>query len=232
MPHDKSASNNETSVFDSVFDSAMMWIKHHSIDRPRVKENSENTTDIRELGQYQPLLLARAGRLTQDLPPRISVEDLVQETLLEAHKSLNNFNGQTEAEMIMWLSRILSNNIADTFRSLRRKKRDISRERPIADQSNATCRTHEEQLVSPIESPSYFARSAEEEAELVAAIQQLPPAQQDAVVMHHLQEQPLSKVAEALGRSRSAVAGLVFRGLKTLRAKFDVELRTMEKQSN
>ena len=52
---------------------------------------------------------------------------------------------------------------------------------------------------------------------LAAALARIPDAQREAVVLHHLQEWPLAEVAEQLGRSESAVAGLLHRGLKSLR---------------
>ena len=36
--------------------------------------------------------------------------------------------------------------------------------------------------------------------------------------MHHLQGQPLAEIARELGTTKSAVAGLLHRGLKALRA--------------
>ena len=197
----------------SVFDSAISWIKDRLAPS---RERSSHRNDICELSQYQPMLLTRATRMTRDLPPRVSAEDLVQETLLEAHLNLDKFNGQTKLEMVKWLCRILSNNIADTYRSLKRKKRDIAREQPIRKVTNGSS-FGGIQLASPDGTPSFYASNAEQEAQLAAAIGQLPEQQRAAVVMHHLQGETLASVAQKLGRSRSAVAGLVFRGLQTLK---------------
>ena len=45
----------------------------------------------------------------------------------------------------------------------------------------------------------------------------LPRDQRKAVELHHLKGLPLTVVAEQLGRSKGAVAALLFRGLKKLR---------------
>jgi RNA polymerase sigma-70 factor (ECF subfamily) len=37
--------------------------------------------------------------------------------------------------------------------------------------------------------------------------------------MHHLESRPLAEIAEALGTTRPAVAGLLHRGLKALRTQ-------------
>ena len=45
---------------------------------------------------------------------------------------------------------------------------------------------------------------------------ELPEAQREVIVLHHLQGLKLAEVAAEIGRSESAVAGLLFRGLKNL----------------
>jgi RNA polymerase sigma-70 factor (ECF subfamily) len=47
----------------------------------------------------------------------------------------------------------------------------------------------------------------------------LPDDQRIAVELHHLQGLSLADVGGRLGRSREAVAGLIFRGLKKLRLR-------------
>ena len=48
------------------------------------------------------------------------------------------------------------------------------------------------------------------------ALDALPIAQREAIVLHHLQGLKLAEVASELGRSESAIAGLLFRGLNKL----------------
>jgi RNA polymerase sigma-70 factor (ECF subfamily) len=52
---------------------------------------------------------------------------------------------------------------------------------------------------------------------LAQALLRLPDDQRQAVELHHLQGLSLADAGQHLGRSREAVAGLVFRGLKNLR---------------
>jgi RNA polymerase sigma-70 factor (ECF subfamily) len=58
----------------------------------------------------------------------------------------------------------------------------------------------------------------EQLSRLAEALLMLPEDQRVAVELHHLQGQTLVAIGNRLGRSREAVAGLVFRGLKKLRA--------------
>jgi RNA polymerase sigma-70 factor (ECF subfamily) len=65
----------------------------------------------------------------------------------------------------------------------------------------------------------------EELLRLAEALARLPDIQRAAVEMHHLEGRTLADTAEALGRSRSAAASLVFRGLSNLRRLLDEEGR-------
>src|SRR3954464_590957 len=62
----------------------------------------------------------------------LDASGVVQETFLEAHQNWAQFHGKTQAELSAWLRQILAHNLADAVRALRREKRDIARERPLA----------------------------------------------------------------------------------------------------
>src|SRR5215831_2098028 len=71
------------------------------------------------LERYRAYLqfLARL-RLGRWLQGQLSASDVVQETLLKAHKHRDQFRGQTEAEYRGYLRRILANTVADAARKL------------------------------------------------------------------------------------------------------------------
>ncbi len=52
---------------------------------------------------------------------------------------------------------------------------------------------------------------------LAAALDKLPDAQREALMLRHFHGWPLAQIAEHLGRSHAAVAGLLKRGLQQLR---------------
>ena len=70
-------------------------------------------------------------------------------------------------------------------------------------------------LATDLTSPSFCVLKAKEATRLSRAIQQLPHAQQQVIVLHYLQGQLLSEVADQMQRSQSTVAGLLYRGLKS-----------------
>jgi RNA polymerase sigma-70 factor (ECF subfamily) len=163
--------------------------------------------------------LALLARLHWDarLQGRYDPSDLVQQTLLEAYQKRGQFQGQSDAELAAWLRRMLAHNLADTLRAVGRAKRDVDLERSLEaglEDSSSRLGTW---LAADQSSPSQRVMKQEELLRLADALDQLPPDQREAVVLHHLQGVALAVLAGQLGRSEAAVAGLLRRGLRKLR---------------
>jgi RNA polymerase sigma-70 factor (ECF subfamily) len=162
------------------------------------------------------LLLARA-RLRGLPDARISASDVVQQTLLDAHRQRQQFRGEAPPEMAAWLRRILACNLADALRALHRGKRDVDRERSLEAELAESSARLASWLAADQSSPSQQAVRNEQELRLANALAVLPDAQREAIVLHYWQGCSLAETAEQLGRSPAAVAGLLHRGLKALR---------------
>jgi RNA polymerase sigma-70 factor (ECF subfamily) len=161
-------------------------------------------------------LLARA-HVPPRHPSKIEASDLVQQTLLDACQQQNEFRGQSDAELAAWLKQMLVHNLADALRGGERAKRDVRRERPLLMAIEDSFSRAENWLAATQSSPSQQAMRIEELLRLADGLAQLPDDQRESVVLHHLQGWSLAQIAEYLGRSESAVAGLLHRGLKNLR---------------
>ena len=148
---------------------------------------------------------------------RIDPSDVVQQTLLDAHRKGSQFRGSTDSERLAWLKQILANNLADAVRGLARAKRDINRERPLAANVDDSFTRAEGWLAAVQSSPSQQAVRSEELLSLADALTNLPVPQREAIVLHHLQGLPLAEVGKQLEKSPAAVAGLLHRGLKRLK---------------
>jgi RNA polymerase sigma-70 factor, ECF subfamily len=162
------------------------------------------------------LLLARM-QMNQKLCAKLDPSDVVQQTLLDAHRQLDQFLGSTPAEMAGWLRRMLACNLADALRAFSRGKRAIANERSLEAALDGSSARLESWLAAEQSSPSQKAQRAEDLLILAQALAELPEAQREAIVLHYWQEQPLAQVAVQLGRTVPAVVGLLQRGLKTLR---------------
>jgi RNA polymerase sigma-70 factor, ECF subfamily len=161
-------------------------------------------------------LLARTG-LDRRIQSKLDPSDIVQATLLEAHRDWGQFRGEAIAERAAWLRQILARNLANAARDLGRKKRDVARELSLEAQLNDSSARLEAWLVSDQSSPSQPALRAERLLLLADALAKLPADQRKAVELHHLQGRPLLEVAREMERSKGAIAALLFRALRSLR---------------
>jgi len=176
------------------------------------------------VGAGQPLERYRAylGLLARAQPPaplrgQLGASDIVQQTLLHAHANRSQFRGRTEAEWLAWLRAILANALAAAGRRFAAEARDLDREHSLEARLEQSASRLEGLLAADQSSPSERAVRGEELLRLAHAMACLPPDQQRVVELHHLKGLPVAEVAGRMGRTRPAVVGLLFRGLKRLR---------------
>jgi RNA polymerase sigma-70 factor, ECF subfamily len=149
---------------------------------------------------------------------RLDPSDLVQQTLLEAYRRRDQFRGQGNAARGAWLRAILARNVADAIRAQGRQKRDISRERSLEAGLEASSIRLGEWLAAEQSTPSEHAVRHEQAVLVASALARLPRSQREALVLHYWQDYSLAEIATHLDRTTDAVAGLLKRGLKQLRA--------------
>jgi RNA polymerase sigma-70 factor (ECF subfamily) len=128
-----------------------------------------------------------------------------------------------------WLRTILANNLAEAARRFGADARDVARERSLEARLNESSARLESCLQADQSSPSQRSQRAirhEQLIDLARALAELPDDQRRAVELHHLKGLPVADVGERMGKSRAAVVGLLFRGLKALR----LELKASDKE--
>jgi RNA polymerase sigma-70 factor (ECF subfamily) len=86
--------------------------------------------DWRAFGDYLRILARQA--VPRSLRVKLDESDVVQESLLQAFRQKHEFRGQTQAEFLAWLRRILERQLCDVHRKFHRAKRDVARERAIS----------------------------------------------------------------------------------------------------
>jgi RNA polymerase sigma-70 factor (ECF subfamily) len=174
----------------------------------------------RELEQFRAYLrlLARLN-LHPALQGKLDPSDVVQQTLLQAHQSLHNFKGRSDAEVAGWLRQALARNLSHAVRDFGRARRDVARERSLDAAIDASS-AHLEQWLADSDqtSPSEQAVFHEQVLKLAEALEKLPEAQREALMLHHWQGWSLAEIAEQMQRTPAAVAGLLKRGLQQLRS--------------
>jgi RNA polymerase sigma-70 factor (ECF subfamily) len=163
------------------------------------------------------MLLVRL-QLQPPLRGKVDLSGVVQQTLWEALQVLEKSPGSALEEPTALLRRLLANNLADEFRRQHALKRDAARQQSLEDALQESSARLENMLAAPHSSPSQRAERNEDLLRLAAALEGLPAPQRTAVELHYLRGWTLPAIAEHLGRSRTAVAGLLQRGLTALRS--------------
>jgi RNA polymerase sigma-70 factor (ECF subfamily) len=148
---------------------------------------------------------------------KIDASDLVQQTMLEAHRDFDRFQGVTEREWLAWLKRILAHNVADFIRRYRgTAKRQIGREVPFHDPAETKFMRGAAEPAGREGTPSQEFLRLDDELRVAAALAELPPDYQEVIVLRNLQRLPFNEVAERMERSRPAVQMLWMRAIKKL----------------
>jgi RNA polymerase sigma-70 factor (ECF subfamily) len=182
------------------------------MDPPRVQITEQVADRYREY----LLILARI-ELRSRLREKLDPSDLVQQTLLEAHRHREQFRGQTSGELAAWLRRILARQIADALRDFGRAKRDADREQSLEVSLEQSSLRLGACLAADQSTPSARLRRHERAIRLAEGLARLPEAQHRALVLRHWHGLSLGEIAAEMGRTPAAVAGLLKRGLRQLR---------------
>ncbi|HEV7224622.1 MAG TPA: sigma-70 family RNA polymerase sigma factor [Pirellulales bacterium] len=163
------------------------------------------------------LALVARTQVESWLQAKADASDLVQQTLLEAHRGFDRFEGKTEAEWLAWLRRILSHNAADLVRRYRgTSKRQARREIPLRRPSDDSQAGGAPEPASRELSPSQQLIAHDRDLQIAAALDRLAPDHREVIVLRNLERLPFDVVAERMGRSRPAVQMLWARAIKKL----------------
>ncbi len=172
-------------------------------------------------GRYQSYLhvLARA-QIGNHLRGKCDASDVVQMTLLEAHRDFAAFRGTHEPELLAWLRRILSHNLYNEARRHNAQQRDCAREVSL-DQVRAGVEQSSVALARGVAAdtptPSQAAARREDAVRLAEALSRLPEDYQRVLLLRVFEELPAAEVAERMGRTAGAVRMLQMRALVALR---------------
>jgi RNA polymerase sigma-70 factor (ECF subfamily) len=171
-----------------------------------------------ELGQYRDYLhlLARL-QVDRRVRDKLDLSGVVQQTLLDAFQSRPQIEELDPDAKAAWLRRALANNLVDEVRKLGAAKRDVARERSMADALNQSSARLADWLAAEQSSPSANLNRQEAALRLAQALTKLPEQQRRAVELRHLEGLPLAEIAATLGCTKAAVVGLLHRGVENLR---------------
>jgi RNA polymerase sigma-70 factor (ECF subfamily) len=156
------------------------------------------------------LLRVAAERLDPTLRAKANPSDLVHEAFLEAYRDFATFRGQSEAEWLGWLRRLLIHNIANFERqyfgtTMRQAQREVSL---AADGANS--------VAAPGPSPSSVLIAGERERAVEEHLQALPEDYRQVILWHHRDGLAFDEIGRRLGRSADAARRVWSRAIDRL----------------
>lgn len=170
---------------------------------------------FREFNAY--LRLMARVQLDPRLRGKIDLSGIVQQTLLEAYKQWESLKDWRREQKAAWLRRALANNLADEIRHLRAKTRDVFREQSLGQVMDQSSARLEAWLAAEEATPPEIVERQEEALRLAEALERLPEAEREAIVLQRWHGWTLAQIGAHLNRTSGGVAGLLHRGLERLR---------------
>jgi RNA polymerase sigma-70 factor, ECF subfamily len=170
--------------------------------------------------------LELTGYCYRMLGSAFEAEDAVQETLVRAWRSYDNFEGRSALRS--WLYRIATNVCLDMLQSRKRRALPMDLGPPSSGDSEAGPRLPESTWLQPIpdgrvlrpaDDPAEMAESRESiRVAFVTALQHLPPRQRAVLILREVLRWRAAEVAELLETSVASVNSALQRARATLAA--------------
>ncbi len=191
---------------------------------PLTASRSEDNARISALVAAQkPRLQAYVRRQLRDWS---EVDDIVQETFLElvtAYRLMEPIE-----HLAAWLMRVARNRIIDRFRSRSRAMLVSAEPLPDADSTDEPAPILDSLLAPEASGPeSNYLRGVLAD-ELIAAVEELPPAQREVFIAHELHGRSFRELAAASGTSLNTLLGRKHDAVRHLRAR----LQAIESEFN
>ncbi len=152
---------------------------------------------------------------------RISPSDLVQETLLAAHRDFDQFNGDNQRQFLAWLRQILINSLHRAIEThVKTKMRDVRCEVSLEQAVTALDRSAAnlaDVLADHTLSPSAPLQAQERAVEVANQLATLRPQYREVIIMRNLQGLSFDEIAARMDRKPGAVRMLWLRAVEKLR---------------
>lgn len=135
-------------------------------------------------------------RMDPRLARRIDPSDVVQESLLEAARRMDDYLERRPMPFRLWLRKTAYERLVDLRRHHRRGRRTIDREMALPDRSSLLLARP---LLNRDSSPSRAAEAREFADQVARAVATLSEADQEILLMRHGEGMPFEEVACVLG---------------------------------
>ena len=170
------------------------------------------------LARHGPTIRTQlAGRIPRHWRPVLSIDDVMQQTYIDAFVDLDRFVPNGKDSFAAWLRSLAKCNLVDVLRMFDAEKRG-------GDHRRVEPRTREDSFIAlhkrigeSRDTPSRYAARDEAFAALKWAVTQLPDAYRQVVEMYDLEDRSIKEVSARLNRSPGAAFMLRSRAHRRLR---------------
>lgn len=146
-----------------------------------------------------------AGQIPARWRPVLTVDDVMQQTYVDAFLDIGKFDVERDGTFRAWLTTLAKRNLMDALRMLGTQKRGKSWHRVGQTARDESFAALYELLTDTRSTPSQHAAAAEARTRLERAIQLLPPAYRTVIQMWDLEGRSVEEVATQLNRSPGAI---------------------------
>jgi RNA polymerase sigma-70 factor (ECF subfamily) len=185
----------------------MLSLDHYLIER--IKQGDLKAFDELYCRYLKPIY----GYIYKRVNHREDAEDITQDVFVRVFRHIKNFRG--EASFATWLYLIAKNEISRFFRKRSQLKKFLKGSHIYPEEGFSFVEIGEREH-------SIFL--------LYQAIKTLPLGQQEAVILHAIQEFSFSKISLTLGQSKETIKSIYHRAIRNLRKYFKKKRRFLLEQ--
>jgi RNA polymerase sigma-70 factor (ECF subfamily) len=159
-----------------------------------------------------------ALRLDPRLAARVDPSDVVQETLAEADRRLEEYARARPLPFYPWLRQLACDRLAEQYRRhIRADRRSVTREEVKHSLPDASALQLADRLLARVDSPSAALQQRELRDRVRAALHRLPVQDREVLVLRYLEQLSAREVGEVLRVNEATAKKRALRALQRLR---------------
>ena len=165
-----------------------------------------------------------SARLDRRLAARVDPSDVVQETLADASRRMDEYLRDRALPFFGWLRQLAGERVIDAHRRhIGAQRRTITRENRVPDLPDDSAGILVRKLVAADTSPSNRLSRQERHEQVMTALAGLSPRDREVLVMRYLEQLGTGAIAEAIGITEGAVKARLLRALIRMRGRLEAD---------
>jgi RNA polymerase sigma-70 factor (ECF subfamily) len=165
-----------------------------------------------------------AVRLDRRLAARVDPSDVVQETLIEANRRLEEYLNDRPIPFFAWLRQIAGGRLMENHRlHITSGKRSVTTEVTGFELPDESSYALAQMMLADESSPSDRLIRKEQQEQIRKTVAGLPSKDREVLVMRHLEQLSTAEIAGTLGISEGAVKARLVRAIIRVRAALGAE---------